>query len=269
MNNPRILIGCPVHQKPSILREFIESLVSLNRNGLEVDFLFIDDNVSLKSKNFLRGFKLSGSKTIIIESKNKSDYICTEETHNWNNRLIWKVAGFKNYIISYCLENGYDYLFLIDSDILLHPDTLLHLINQDKDIISEIFWTRWTSKSPELPQVWLYDQYKLYETDDNFTVEEVYPRVSDFIKKLRSPGVYRVGGLGACTLISRKAMDKGVSFSKIYNISFWGEDRHFCIRAAALGFELYVDTNYPAYHIYRESELKGVPEFKRKCRFLK
>ena len=30
----------------------------------------------------------------------------------------------------------------------------------------------------------------------------------------------------------------------------FGEDRHFCIRAAALGLSLYVDTHYPAYHIY-------------------
>jgi hypothetical protein len=65
-------------------------------------------------------------------------------------------------------------------------------------------------------------------------------------------------------LISRKALVAGVSFAEIKNLSFWGEDRHFCIRAAALGFSLYVDTHFPAYHIYRESELSGIASYKTK-----
>ena len=38
---------------------------------------------------------------------------------------------------------------------------------------------------------------------------------------------------------------------------------HFCIRASALGFDLFVDTHYPAYHIYRECYLNRVEEFKK------
>jgi len=77
------------------------------------------------------------------------------------------------------------------------------------------------------------------------------------------PGVYKVGGLGACTLISRNAISKGVSYDEIYNITFWGEDRHFCIRAAALGIELFVDTHFPAFHIYRRSDLKTLGLYKK------
>ena len=87
-------------------------------------------------------------------------------------------------------------------------------------------------------------------------------RVKDFLDILQKPGTYRVGGLGACTLISRKALTIGVCFKKIYNLDLIGEDRHFCVRAAALGLELYADTHYPPYHIYRESELVGLPVYK-------
>ena len=80
-----------------------------------------------------------------------------------------------------------------------------------------------------------------------------------------NPGTYEVGGLGACTLISNKALKAGVNFSRMHNLTFWGEDRHFCLRAVSLGFPLYADTRYPAYHIYRESALTGVGEFKRNC----
>ena len=78
---------------------------------------------------------------------------------------------------------------------------------------------------------------------------------------LKIPGLYEVGGLGACTLISKKALTKDLSFKCIPNISFWGEDRHFCIRAQVYGLKLYVDTVYPAYHIYRESYLSGVNNY--------
>lgn len=43
-----------------------------------------------------------------------------------------------------------------------------------------------------------------------------------------------------------------------------GEDRHFCIRAAALGLRLFVDTHYPAYHIYRSADLAGAERFLQK-----
>ena len=62
---------------------------------------------------------------------------------------------------------------------------------------------------------------------------------------------------------SKDALSKGVSYSEIYNITFWGEDRHFCIRAAALGIELFVDTHFPAFHIYRKSDLKTLDLYKR------
>ena len=52
-----------------------------------------------------------------------------------------------------------------------------------------------------------------------------------------------------------------MNFSKIANVSFWGEDRHFCIRAHVLGFPLHVDTHLPAYHIYRSSDMEGALQF--------
>ncbi|WP_350063114.1 glycosyltransferase family 2 protein [Peribacillus frigoritolerans] len=93
------------------------------------------------------------------------------------------------------------------------------------------------------------------------TDSEINTRYQSFIRQMRTPGVHKVGGLGACTLISQKALKAGVNFNRIENLSFWGEDRHFCIRAAALGISMYVDTHLPAYHIYRDSDLEGAMEF--------
>jgi hypothetical protein len=64
--------------------------------------------------------------------------------------------------------------------------------------------------------------------------------------------------LGACTLISRRAIEAGVNFSELRGCLLWGEDRHLCLRAEALGFRLFADTTLPPLHLYRESELPRV-----------
>lgn len=258
-----MLIGSPVHQKAPILQLFLTSLEYLNTEGVEVHYLFIDDNESEDAKRILLDFVGKKNTAYVLNSTNSQKYICDENTHYWNESLVWKVAHFKNIIIQFALEKDFDYLFLIDSDIVLHPETLQKLIEGEKDIISNIFWTKWQPDFPELPQVWVFDQYGqyYYKRGEKLTKEQIQERHQQFLEMLRKPGVYEVGGLGACTLISRKALQSGVNFSEIKNVSFWGEDRHFCIRAQALGFDLFVDTHYPAFHIYRESDKEKAEEY--------
>jgi len=261
----KVLIGSSVRQKKAILEQFLMSLYDLNFNGLEVDYAFVDDNDDKSASNLLRKFRPLQSRVWFFEAgPDQESYVRDEANHYWNNRLVSRVANNKDLIIKHAIREQYDYILLVDSDLLLHPDTLLHLVSYNRDIISEVFWTRWPD-THELPNVWLMDEYKLYivergkEIDDN----EINLRSMGFLNQLRKPGIYRVGGLGACTLISRKALIAGVCFQEIYNLSFQGEDRYFCIRAVALGFELFADTCYPCYHIYRDSDLEGVAAFLR------
>lgn len=269
----KILIGSPIKQKPSILKEFIISIRELDLVDLDVKYIFIDDNTDEESSKLLNEWKNKDSNIELVKLNfdNEEEYICDEFTHNWTNNLVNKVGEFKNYIINKAKEYNVDYLFFVDSDLVLHPKTLKRLLGTKRDIISNIFWTSWEKNTIELPQVWIKDNYTLYETyyGEDITKEEEEKRTFEFLNKLKNPGTYKVGGLGACTLISKKALNKGVSFSNIYNISFVGEDRHFCIRAAALGLELYVDTYFPSYHIYREQEIDGIERFKESNKTLR
>lgn len=268
----RILVGSPIRQHPEILKEFLESLDNLNKNTYKLSFCFVDDNDDPVSKKMLEKFSENHSQECILLSPeipvSSSNYIRTESTHQWTEELIWKVAAFKDRIIQYAKKNDYDYLFLIDSDLVLHPNTLEKLLEGNKGILCNIFWTSWQPGTMEMPQVWLQDTYNFFEKqgNKNKSKEEETQESRDFMAMLRKPGIYEVGGLGACTLIDRNTLLKGVSFKKIKNISFWGEDRHFCVRAAALGIPLYVDTHYPAYHIYRLSAMNGVEAFKEACK---
>lgn len=270
-HQPTVLVGSPIRQKPAILHEFLDSLERLPQSQYRLHYYFIDDNEIPESSALLQQFcsRHQDVCTVICAEKSSADmsYHCTEKTHAWTESLVWKVAAFKDSIIAHARASAYEYLFLIDSDIVLHPRTLEQLLIADKDIISNIFWTRWQPDAAELPQVWLSDVYNLYASDigEKLTDHQKQERTQQFLGQLRIPGVYEVGGLGACTLLSARALAMGVNFSRINNLLFWGEDRHFCVRAHALGISLFVDTHYPAYHIYRESALPGVALFKHQC----
>ncbi|WP_339253011.1 glycosyltransferase [Paenibacillus sp. FSL P2-0136] len=264
-NRTRVLLGSPIHQKPAILEQFLNSLLRLNLKDIDLDFYLIDDNPDEAASQLLLQFARNGRSVFLQSSGYHDDYIRDEHTHVWHSNLVWKVAGFKNLMIRRAEAFGYDYLFLIDSDLILHPDTLLHLIGTGKDIISEIFWTQWQPNTLLQPQVWMHDEYNQWEIHpgEQLSPEEIQRRFHAFLLKMQQPGIYEVGGLGACTLISSSALSSGISYDRVHNISYWGEDRHFCIRAAALGLPLFVDTHFPALHLYRDSDLDLVAEFIR------
>ncbi len=260
----RILVCSPIHQKPEILKEFLEALSCLEYDGFVADFFFYDDNSDPESKKLLLDFKTAYPSTIIKDSGRSKTYLCDETTHHWDEGLIWRVARFKDEMLSYALENDYDHVFLIDSDILLEPSTLSKLLSDGKDIVSAVFWTCWYPGASPLPNVWMYDHYDMIpkDRDEKLTEEEGLRRLEVFLESLRKPGIREVGMLGACTLLSRKAVSAGLSFMPVSNISMWGEDRHFCIRASVLGFKLYADSSCKTFHIYRQSDLSKAKAFR-------
>jgi len=263
MEKTRIVIGSPVRRRPDILAEFLQGLALLDGGECELSFRFIDDNDDPESSGLLRSFQeLQSQKGISVKIEQADriagiPFVCNETTHGWSDALIWRVAEFKDRLIREAREREADALFLIDSDIVVHPRTALRLWECGKPIVSEVFWTQWRPGGPPLPQVWMCDEYEMVERMPGVPMPESERAAleNEFIGRLRVPGLYRVGGLGACTLMRAEALRAGVSFRKIRNLSLWGEDRHFCIRAECLGLGLFVDTHLPAFHLYRSSDL--------------
>lgn len=150
LGQERILIASPVRQTTPVLREFLDSLHALERTTVKTDYLFVDDNVEEAASNILREFVLQHEGTVIQADEhgsgspdNKGVYSKDEGGHYWQDDQIWRVAGLKNRILQYARDNHYDAVFLIDSDLVLHPRTLEQLVSSGKDIVSNIFWTRW------------------------------------------------------------------------------------------------------------------------------
>jgi len=252
---PEITLFSAIRQDPEILFLFLEALKRLSYPG-KLSFWFYDDNDQHESKQLLLSFcKENGAEILPSLGFPIQAFIKTEETHQWNTAIVDRVIAIKNFAIARFLHTTAEYLFLIDSDLILQPQTLEVLLEAQSWIVSEVFWTQWkqsTLPTPYLPNVWDIHEYLFYSAES--------------ILRLREPGLYRVGGLGACTLINRQALEAGINFSRITGVNFWGEDRHFCIRASCLGIGLYADTQAPPFHIYRKSLIPQCQEWlKLRC----
>ncbi len=250
-SQPKILIGSPIKRCKPILKKFLSSLKNIKKEGIKVDYCFIDDNDSTSNyecSQLLDKFNLKcDTNCFIHRAEEGNPYICDENTHHWTPELIWRVAYFKNFIIEEAIKGDYDYLFLVDSDILVHPETLKHLVNTQKDIVSELYWTKRNITSTSEPQVNISGNKK---------------EVEQFYEQLKNPGTYEVDMIGSCILISKKALMSGLNFNQIKNLSIMNDYSHFSIRASSLGFKLHVDTHYPAQHIFRESDLTNAQKTK-------
>lgn len=260
----KVLIGSPIRQKNTILREFLRGLEEMDKGNNQIIYYFVDDNVDSESSKLLMSF-VNRNRAIIKKSRELCTIDVDYEDHIWKAGALEKVTVFKNEIINYCIDNKFDYLFLIDSDIVIDKRTLKQLLSDNVDIVSNVFWSQWKKNANLYSQCFwipeIFTQHKAFGVP--ISSQEARQIRETTNAELKIPGLYKVDGLGACTLITRHALEAGVDFRAIPNVRIPGEDRAFCIRAGVLGFDLYMDTTYPAYHINRELYLDRVEEFRR------
>lgn len=222
----KILITAPLRQDIDIFEEYQKGLDALEvPEGYEVSRFFVVNDCK-KIIPYIRNAEYITADTGEIYQK-------TENDHLWTLDLMAKMSGLRNRTITEMLLGGFDYWLSIDTDIVVNPRTLKALIEADKDIVSEIFWTQ-APNGRYWCNAWMYDQ------------------CAGMAEEWRKPGLYRVGMTGALTLVKRKVFEAGVDYTQIPNIktALRGEDRHFCVRAACAGFEMWIDTHYPAEHLY-------------------
>lgn len=232
----KILHFSPVRKPPEILELHLQSLKKLEHREFHITFSFFDDNINNDSSQLLLNF-IKSTHNAFIHNFDLTDIENYDGDERWVPELYRRITILKNMVIQFFLESEYDYLFLSDSDIIIHPNTVWNLVLQSKDFCSSIFWTHFKSHPTYTPNAW-------YSKPNGFSVSD--------LKKFKTPGTYEVGFTGACTLLSRNILFKGVTFEKISNVNYLGEDKHFCIRASVLGFQPYINTDFPSYHIYNE-----------------
>jgi hypothetical protein len=258
----KVLIGSVINKNPGVVQEFLQSLQCLKKENFACDYYFIVEQSSEIVRQHIPTLEGEGQ-----SHKSSCMVIDPSKERPLGYSYIWLLGAYRDRMIEYARMKNYDYLFLIDDDLVLHPETLRQLVGEEKEIISNIIWTDWGTGP--VPQVWLSDNGNPFDfgIEQTTTDEEKKRKTTQFFELLKIAGTYEIGGLGACTLISRKALGKPINFQRIRNLSWISENVHFCLRATALGIPLFVNTQYPTYHIIRDTgacSLADVAEFKKR-----
>ena len=255
----RILAGGPVRKRPDLLRAHLASLAAqILPPRVTLDFAFMDDNTDPASSAELWTFGDTQThdqqrtvRLIPVQSAAQDFSDQHAITHQWSADAMIRVGEYKNRLIAQALAEGYDALWLVDSDLILHPRTLWSLYYAEHPIVCGVFWTRWnnTPDCPELPQVWLRHPYEL----DGRGLDG-----AEFLRKLHDHELVQVWGQGANTLYRRAVLQKGLTFDRVPGLpthGMWqGEDRHLCVRAERLHIPMMADAWPVVEHCYHPEQ---------------
>lgn len=227
-----VITFTPVRQKPDVLKLFLKRL---DEQGCES--WFYDDNDDEKSSLLLQDWTVLPPTDI----PSTTDYRRGVISHTWTGNACERVARIKNYAIDQFLKTDASHLFLVDSDVILLPGTVDHLLSLEVPVVSSVYWSRWQPTQPYMPNVWDTGHYDF--------------RSGESLTRLAGRGHFEVGGLGACTLIERSVLEE-VRFDPVPNFPMWGEDRWFSMRAGVLGVPLLADGCLTPWHVYRDTDLE-------------
>ena len=119
------------------------------------------------------------------------------------------------------------------------------LIDDNKDIVGNIYWTDFDGTGLLLPNCYDYENCQFYQSEGG-------------LDRLKIMGIYNIGVVGACTLIGKRIIENPyINYFPIENISStkW-EDQAFITRARCLipDITICIDTRFMARHLYRRSE---------------
>jgi len=150
----------------------------------------------------------------------------------------YNIDQVRNLMASYTINNNFDYIFCVDSDIVLPKDSLIKLLSHNKDIISGVYRQRFLEEN--MPELYLNENGRIFRA----TIEDIK---EDKIMEVSSCGF-------GCTLISKSLLYRigypqfeyhsSIDFNKTIS-----EDTDFCIKANKCGTKVYVDTSIKCGHI--------------------
>jgi len=240
----KILITAPVHQDARIFREY---LWSLNRLIIPEGYMIQKHFYLHNADNLKKFLKLNEYVTFKDNTKIEQSDI----THIWKQENFSAVAEMRTKALEYARNNNFDYIFSVDSDVILHKNTLIELLNEQKDAIAKIYWTAWNNNRPDLLMPNCYD-------GRNKKGQIIYKEDVNIYKNI---GTYTVGVTGAAILISSRIFNE--SLINYYPIdmlsqSYW-EDFAFCTRCKCIipDIQFYINTLHPARHLYREEDINN------------
>lgn len=153
---------------------------------------------------------------------------------------VYGVAQARNRIVQKAIDGGYDKVFMIDSDMIVPQDAIIHLLDPDVPIVTGC--ARYKNDSRRVPL------FK-HTQDSTGTDEWLWDDIPEGRFRIRSGGV-------ACAMIDVdvfKGMRKPWFIWEERENGYVGEDIGFYERLKDMGVPLYADGRVRCGHIGRKT----------------
>ena len=159
----------------------------------------------------------------------------------------YTVAGARNFVIQKAIDQGYDYVFFVDDDVLIPRNALVQLIHHNADIVGGMY----------------YRKYFPLETVGMHLDEEGFPCS---VKYTMGDVIHNTLVLpSGCTLIKVEVLKK-LEAPWYKTITVKGrptltEDTYLCQRLRDIGVDIITDTGIQCLHIdYSKGIIYGHPD---------
>ena len=119
----KILVATPISSHAKYcFKKFIENTRLIDYPNY--DILIVDNS---RENDFFE--ELKNEKEIIV---------LKDDTQEEKNKL--RLISSRNKIIEYALENNYDYILMLDSDVIVPKNIIKELLNNNKEIVSGLYY---------------------------------------------------------------------------------------------------------------------------------
>lgn len=158
------------------------------------------------------------------------------------------IAEARNEIVEYALEQGANYIFWLDDDVVAPGDAFLKMFNHQKDIVNGVYWSKSNPPMPLLFRNHLEGPYWDWHVGDFIEIDAAGSGLTlvktDVYRKIRD----EIGGPWYSTEYSSF---QGVSSSPSNNT----EDLYFYWKARKAGYKIWADTSIQAFHYEKNSQV--------------
>jgi len=234
-----ITIACPIHNRGKYLPFYLKCILNQTYPKNQTDLFFVTNNCTDDSIKILMKFKQAHSdKYSNIRLDNINDKsIPSDGEDRYSRSRTTVIYDFLSYLRNYiCRNTNTDYLFSVDSDIMLLPDTLERLLIHNKKCISalvcngHVFANNYKEKN--------IDKYQ-YTNILNMNERGRYSHIN----LTGIQGLVEVDVTGAVYLLHKDIYKKCK-----YRKDLQGEDIPFCKNIKKLNYKLYCDTSIKLAH---------------------
>lgn len=141
------------------------------------------------------------------------------------------------------IDNGFDYVYMVDDDMLTPNDLFECLIRHNVDIVAPLAFTR---NAPHKPVI-----YNMESGYDAQTKQDFYTNY--IVERYPKNQLVRCDAVGFGAVLIKVDVLRGMKKPWFMTTSGAGEDIHFCHMAGRSGFRVYMDTATKLAHLgYRK-----------------